>query len=106
MPQTLPGQEPTERVEAALERSDLHALVAAVRVARRARAEVHGVDSALRELGDRRPRLLGLDLEPTGGAQPFDERVGEVDVRGRRVVDRLPVLVADDLAEPLERFVP
>src|SRR3954471_6188925 len=56
------SEEPGQRLVGAGELGDLDLLVARVGVASRARAEVDGVDPAARELGHRRPRLLGLEL--------------------------------------------
>ena len=79
---------------------DLDALVLRVRVARRARAEVHGVEPLRRELGDRRPRLLRLEREAAGLAQRLHERRPGGDARGRRVAEQLQLAAAvHELAE-------
>src|SRR5581483_11933579 len=101
---TLAAQERAQGVVAALECRDLDALVASVRVACRAGAEVDGVQALRRELRDRRPRLLGLDLEPPDLAQPLHERRAGRDVRRRRALHVLE-LRADKLLQARERLV-
>src|SRR4051794_13290105 len=82
---TLAGGEDAERLVGARELGRLDLLVGAVGVAGRARAEVDRVEAALGELRDGSPRLLRLDGEAAGRAQPLDERVVERDSRRRRV---------------------
>ena len=76
------------------ERRDLDALVLRVRVARRAGAEVHGVEPLRRELGDRSPRLLRLEREAAGFAQRLHERRACGDARRRRVAEQLQLACA------------
>ena len=78
-------REAPERLERALELGDLDALVAAVRVPRRAGAEVDRVEPLAGELRDGRPGLLRLEREIAGLAEPLHERRVGRDVRRRRV---------------------
>src|SRR3954471_5257989 len=80
-----PRHEPPQRVEAALERSDLDLLVDPVREPRRAGAEVDGDEAELRELRDGRPRLLRLDREPAELDQAREQRLVEVHVGRARM---------------------
>ena len=57
------------------ERGDLDVLVAPMSLRRRAGTEVHGVDPGSGEVGDVRPRLLGLDSSRTRLQQPSHVRV-------------------------------
>src|SRR5437868_4998429 len=94
-------QEPLQRLEDALHRRDLDALLPRVRVARLPGPEVDRVHAARREVGHVRPRLLGLDREAAGGAQPLDVRVAEGDATRRRQGDDLEL--AEQLAGALQR---
>src|SRR2546428_12795623 len=80
------AQEPLQRLERALQRPDLDALVARVGVAGGARAEVHGVHSARGEVGDVGPCLFRLDAEVAGPPEALGERRARGDAacpRGR-----------------------
>src|SRR5680860_294392 len=70
------AMEALEQLVAAHERCDLDALVAPVRIGRVPGTEIDRVDALEGQLGDRRPRLLGQDLDAPG-LQRIHERVGD-----------------------------
>ncbi len=84
----LDASEPLERLVRAQQLLGLDLLVAPVREAGRAGAEIDRVDPAAREVGDVRPRLLRLDRERPGAAKLLDERGGD-DPPRRRVGEDL-----------------
>src|SRR6266571_4729053 len=71
---TLAGQKASKCLEGPVELGDLDPLVALMRVARRTRAEVDGVEAFRGELRDRRPGLLGQPLEAAGGLEAVQQR--------------------------------
>ena len=83
------AEEARERLVRVNECRDLDELVAGVRVARVAGAEVDGVDAVPREVGDVRPRLLRLDLEIARRPELLDEGRLRRHASGRRVPDHL-----------------
>ena len=72
--------------------------------ARVAGAEVDGVDAGGGELGDGRPRLLGLDREVARADQPLGHRVGDRDrSAGGVAVDAQRAVRLAQLAQPAPR---
>ncbi len=96
----LPEQELLQCRIGSLQLADLDLLVRSVGEAGRTGTEVHGIEPTCREVGDVRPRLLRLDVERAGAAEPFDERRVESDWCSRRVLEDLDV-APDELADAL-----
>ncbi len=92
----LPEGERAESRVGPLQRGDLDELVAAMRIARRAGAEVDPGNAARREVRDVRPGLLGLDLEVAHRAQGSSQGGGDGDGAGRRVAQDLDVRIRRD----------
>src|SRR6266508_560014 len=83
-PPTSPGstaQETAQDGQGSGHRGGINPLVAPVGELGITRAEVDRVQPVRRELGDRGPRLLRLDRETAGGAQPAQQVVVDRDGR-------------------------